>query len=150
MGKAIDKSGEPQDSKPPRFDCSYCGVMNCYRKDGDFPLTCTGGAVSKAQIEKLKDLYQNDPFVSKMAFSAAEIEGTYYGKLTRVEEIVAFARRIGAVKLGIASCIGLMNETKTFVKILKAHELESFCAICKIGSIDKKEIGIKEDLKVQK
>jgi uncharacterized metal-binding protein len=124
--------------------------MNCYRRDGEFPLVCTGASVSEAQIEKLKELYQRDPLVSKMALSAAEIEGTYYGKLTRVEEIIAFARRIGAVKLGIASCVGLMDETRTFVKILKAHKLESFCAICKIGSIDKTEIGIKEDLKVQK
>jgi uncharacterized metal-binding protein len=124
--------------------------MNCYRREGSFPGACIGESVSKAQIESMKKLYQNDPLVSKMALSAAEIEGTYYGKLTRVEEIIAFARRIGAEKLGIASCIGLMSETRTFVKILEAHGLNSFCSICKVGSIDKTEIGIKDEMKVQK
>jgi uncharacterized metal-binding protein len=150
MGKIKAKGGGAKDSKGLRFDCSYCGVMNCHSRDGDFPLACTGGDVSEAQIESLKKLYQEDTLVSKMALSAAEIEGTYYGRLTRVEEIVAFARRIGAVKLGIASCVGLMNETKTFVKILKAHELNSYCVICKVGSIDKTEIGIEEGMKVNK
>jgi len=73
----------------------------------------------------------------KIAHTAAEIEGTYYGKLTRVEEIIAFAKRIGAKKIGIATCIGLMNEAKIFAKILKAKGLESYSVICKVGSIDK-------------
>ncbi|MDR1471774.1 MAG: DUF1847 domain-containing protein, partial [Synergistaceae bacterium] len=97
----------------------------------------------------LKDLYGNDPCVSKLALAAAEIEGTYYGKLTRVEEIIAFARRIGAHRLGIASCVGLMSEARTFVKILEAHGLGSFCAICKVGAVDKTEIGIKDEMKVR-
>ncbi|MDR3354416.1 MAG: DUF1847 domain-containing protein [Synergistaceae bacterium] len=150
MGKINAKGSGVKGLKNTNFDCSHCGVMNCYRRAGDFPLACTGGDVSEAQMESLKRLYQDDPVVSKMALSAAEIEGTYYGRLTRVEEIVAFARRIGAEKLGIATCVGLMNETKTFVKILRAHELNSYCVICKIGSIDKTEIGIKEDMKVNK
>ena len=85
------------------------------------------------ESEELKKLYQTDPFVSKLSNAAAEIEGTYYGKLTRAEEIIAFARRIGAKKIGIAACMGLIAEAKIFVRILKAHELESYCAICKVG-----------------
>jgi len=41
---------------------------------------------------KSNELYKNDSLVSKIAHTAAEIEGTYYGKLTRVEEIIAFAK----------------------------------------------------------
>jgi len=53
-----------------------------------------------------------------------------------VEEIIAFAKRIGAKKIGIATCIGLMNEAKIFAKILKAKGLESYSVICKVGSIE--------------
>jgi len=102
------------------------------------------------EIEKVNELYRNDSLVSKISHAAAEIEGTYYGKLTRVEEIIAFAKRIGAKKIGIATCIGLMNETKIFTRILKAKGLESYSVICKIGSIDKTEIGIPEKFKIQK
>ncbi|MDA8220359.1 MAG: DUF1847 domain-containing protein [Desulfitobacterium hafniense] len=42
------------------------------------------------------------------------LRGTYFGKITRVEEIVLFAKRIRAQKIGIATCVGLMSEAKTF------------------------------------
>jgi len=133
-----------------QFCCSDCGLQSCYRREKNFPKKCAGEKIAQAQIDNIKNLYQTDPFVSKISKAAAEIEGTYYGKLTRIEEIIAFARRIDAKKIGIATCIGLINEAKIFVKILKAHGLESYCAICKVGSIDKTEAGIPENLKVQK
>ncbi|MDR0569757.1 MAG: DUF1847 domain-containing protein [Clostridiales Family XIII bacterium] len=132
------------------FCCSDCGVLNCYRQEGSFPKECVGAKkVGAKEIEALKATYRDDPFVSKLSRAAAEIEGTYYGKLTRVEEIIAFARRIGAEKIGIASCIGLMGETRTFTRILDAHRLSSYCAICKVGSIDKAEVGVPEEMKLQ-
>jgi len=132
--------------KNKEFCCSDCGMQSCYRQDKNFPGLCIGEEVDKAEIDSLKELYK----ASKLSYAAAEIEGTYYGKLTRVEEIIAFARRIDAKKIGIATCIGLIAETKIFVKILKAHGLKSYTAICKVGSIDKTEVGIPENLKVQK
>lgn len=136
--------------KGKEFSCSDCGLQSCYRRHKDFPKTCAGAEVSQTQMEDIKELYRNDPLASKLSNAAAEIEGTYYGKLTRAEEIVAFARRIGASKIGIATCIGLINEAKIFVKILKANLLDSYCAICKVGSVDKTEVGIPNELKVQK
>lgn len=132
------------------FSCSDCGVLNCYRREKSFPSECLTTNLSDKELEKVKELYKNDEFVSKISSAAAEIEGTYYGKLTRVEEIIAFANRIGAKKIGIATCIGLMNEAKIFAKILKAKGLESYSVICKVGGIDKTEVGVPEELKVQK
>lgn len=132
------------------FSCSDCGVLNCYRQERNFPEFCLTTAVSEREIERVNELYRNDHFVSKIAHAAAYIEGTYYGKLTRVEEIIAFAKRIGAKKIGVATCIGLMSEAKIFVQVLKAKGLESYCVICKVGSIDKTEVGIAEELKIQK
>lgn len=132
------------------LSCIDCGVLNCYRKEGDFPKFCLTTNTEKDEIEEINELYKNDEFVHKISHAAAEVEGTYYGKLTRVEEIVAFANRIGAKKIGIATCIGLMNEAKIFAKILKVKGLESYGIICKVGSIDKTEAGIDEKLKLQK
>lgn len=130
------------------LSCSDCGVFNCFRKNKDFPHFCL--TTGNDSGEEVLELYKKDELVSKIARAAAEIEGTYYGKLTRVEEIIAFAKRIGAKKIGIATCIGLINETKVFVKILKAKGLESYGVLCKVGAIDKTEIGIPEELKVEK
>jgi len=131
------------------FDCGDCPTLNCYRKADAFPGFCLTEAANTSEVEEVNKLYREDPQTAKIAAAGAEIEGTYYGRLTRVEEVVAFARRIGAKKIGIATCIGLMNETKTFIKFLEAQGLESYSVICKVGSVDKTEIGIPEKLKVQ-
>lgn len=137
-------------SQKNKLSCSDCSVLNCYRRDNDFPKFCLTTKLDSQEVERVNQLYRNDPLVSKLSHAAADIEGTYYGKLTRVEEIIAFANRIGAKKIGIATCIGLMNETKIFTKILKAKGLESYSVICKVGSVDKTEVGVAEELKIQK
>jgi uncharacterized metal-binding protein len=101
-------------------------------------------------LSKVLELYQGDGEEARASRAAAEVEGTYYGKLTRVEEIIAFANRIGAKRIGIATCVGLIEETRVFVKILDAHGLKSYSVLCKVGAVDKTEIGIPEELKVLK
>ncbi len=130
------------------ISCSACGVLNCYRRDKSFPEFCLTSGAGEAAEEALA-LYNSDGLDAAMARAAATIEGKYYGRLTRVEEIIAFAKEIGAKKIGIATCIGLINEAKIFAKILAAKGLEGYCVICKVGSVDKTEIGVPEELKIQ-
>jgi uncharacterized metal-binding protein len=129
--------------------CTSCGVLNCYRQNGVFPQFCLTKKFVAAN-EQATTLYQGEGETARIARAAAEIEGLYYGKLTRVEEIIAFAKRIGAAKIGIATCIGLIEEAKIFARILEAKGLASYSVICKVGSVDKTAIGIPEELKVQR
>ncbi len=129
--------------------CMSCGTQNCYRKEGKFPGFCLTGRLDPEELAEVLDLYRDGSQVSKVARAAAEIEGRYFGTLTRVEEIVAFAKALGARKIGIAACVGLAAEALTFAKILEVKGLESYGVICKVGSVDKSEIGIPEELKVQ-
>ena len=130
--------------------CAQCGLLNCYRRDKRFPDFCLTERADRALVEQTAAVYRGDELEARMAHAAAEVEGTYYGKLTRVEEIVAFANRIGAKRIGIATCIGLIEETRIFAKILKAHGLESYAVLCKVGSVDKCDVGIPDSLKVKK
>ncbi|HBS60208.1 MAG: DUF1847 domain-containing protein [Bacillota bacterium] len=129
------------------LSCTACNTYNCSKLNKEFPAFCLttisrqGGDITQ-QIEEVTALYREDPFVSKIARAAAEIEGEYYGKYTRAEEIVAFAKRIEAKKVGIATCGGLINEAKIFVKILTKQGLESFSVMCKVGAVHKAAIGI--------
>lgn len=131
------------------FSCTDCGVLNCYRRDKAFPTACLTGKVTKRELDRILDLYENDELISKLAKTAAIIEGTFYGKLTRVEEIIEFAKRIGAKKIGIATCIGLIQESRIFAKLLRHNGFEVAGVLCKVGSVDKTEIGIPEELKVE-
>ena len=136
--------------KKPNHSCSECGLLNCYRRDQHFPDFCLTEGADREVVEGVSKIYRGKSQDAVIARAAAEVEGTYYGKLTRVEEIIAFAHRIGAKRLGIATCIGLIQETRIFVKILKAHGIQSYTVLCKVGSVDKTAVGIPEELKVKK
>jgi len=56
---------------------------------------------------------------------------------------------LGAARIGIATCFGLIEETRTLVKILRLAGFQTFTALCKVGSIDKTEMGIPEKLKIK-
>jgi uncharacterized metal-binding protein len=129
--------------------CSECRLLNCYRRDKKFPPFCLTEKTEPGQLAEVKRHYQGEEQDAEISRAAAEVEGTYYGKLTRVEEIIAFANRIRAKKIGIATCIGLIEESRIFVKVLKAKGLASYTVLCKVGSIDKCEVGIPDALKVQ-
>ena len=143
--KSVNKSALEQS-----ISCSSCGVLNCYRQTEKYPDLCPTINTDAAVLKSAKNTYLGRALDARMACAYAEVEGTYRGKLTRVEEIIAFANRIGAKKIGIATCIGLIEETRIFVKILKANDLESYAVLCKVGSVDKTEIGVPEEMKLQK
>lgn len=96
---------------------------------------------------------------ARLARMAARVEGLCYDKVegsdvvnarwTRVEDTVALAKLMGWKRLGIASCIGLLYETEQLSAILTAQGLEPQSVCCKTGSIDKLELGIREEEKVR-
>ena len=135
--------------KPDVVTCSECGQLNCYREDARYPGICATEDLTPEQRAELVQLYGGDGLDAKLARAAAEVEGLYYCQLNRIEETVAFARRIGAKRLGIATCVGLIDDTKILVDILRLAGFETRTALCKVGSIDKSEIGIAEDLKIK-
>ncbi len=129
--------------------CSDCRQKHCYRQDKHYPEFCATEALDPQEREELVAFYSGDSQDAAIARAAAEIEGLYYCKINRVEETVAFARRIGARRIGIATCLGLLEETRTLVKILRLAGFETHTAMCKVGSVDKAEIGLPENLKIQ-
>ncbi len=136
--------------KKPSISCSECVQLNCYRHDKRFPNFCLTEGADREVVRKISRRYRGRNPDAVIARAAAEVEGVYYGKLTRIEEIIAFANRIGAKRIGIATCIGLIQETRVFVKVLKAHSLIPYTVLCKVGSVDKTEIGIPDELKVKR
>jgi uncharacterized metal-binding protein len=134
--------------KPDVVTCSECGQLNCYRHDRRYPKICATVDLSPEERAELVELYGGDSRDAVISRASAEIEGQYYCKINRVEETVAFAHRIGAHRIGIASCLGLIEETRVLTEILRLAGFETRTALCKAGSIDKTEIGIPENLKI--
>lgn len=130
--------------------CSDCSVVSCSRRDKEFPAFCLTSATPSQVVAEVTEFYRGEGLDARIARAAAEVEGVYYGKLTRAEEIVAFANRIGARRIGIATCLGLIEESRVFSRILTAKGLEPYAVVCKVGSVDKSEIGVPEEMKVRK
>ena len=131
--------------------CSDCGVLACKNKaEEKYPAFCLTEHVDTQLLGEAFSVYQEDEEQGKIARVSAGIEGEFYGRLTRVEETIEFIKRMGYKKIGIASCVGLMNETRIFTKILKANHIDYYTVGCKIGAIDKGEIGIPDELKLNR
>jgi uncharacterized metal-binding protein len=142
------KAGSSAGSKKNKPSCSECGGRGCYRAEPsapDFCLTTENQEAARAT----RELYAGDNIDGRLARLAAEVEGEYYGRLTRLEETIVFAQKLKAKKLGIAGCIGLLDEAGLYAKIVRTAGIETRTVVCKVGAIDKTEIGLTEDLKVR-
>jgi len=124
-----------------KFSCTDCGVLNCSKRNASYPEFCLTTGLDEKETEEVTKLYANKTN-RKISVISAEIEGEFYGKYTRVEEIVEFAKRMGAKKIGIATCVGLINESRIFAKILKKNGFEVYGVICKVGSFNKTDVGV--------
>jgi uncharacterized metal-binding protein len=103
---------------------------------------CHNGKDCFSQAGNHKQLYQNGQ-IAKLHKAASAIEGRYYGKETRLGEIILFAKELGYKKIGLAFCIGLSKEAKVIDEILSNFfEVVSVC--CKACGIDKKDFDLQQ------
>ncbi len=155
-------------STPPTFRCSACaavwqktGRTHCWSDPAErppAPRRCPGPRFPDVVADAF-DAYRGDGGDARMARVAAVVEGLCYqpvpgsdavnARWTRVEDTIAFAKLMGYRKIGIATCIGLLDETRRLAEILEAQGLEPVSVCCKTGSIDKLELGLGEEHKVR-
>lgn len=132
-----------------KFSCTECNFLNCQTRDKEFPKKClTTAEANEPVLQDALSIYQQDEN-NRIMHASAEVEGQYYGQLTRVEEIIVFAKKIGAKKIGVASCAGLIKENRVFADILRANDLEVFGVLCKVGGQDKCSVGIADKDKIR-
>ncbi len=143
---------------PPQ--CAFCGidVKLCRSEEGTGPGFCptrNKGEIVEASLAKYRKRG-----TMRFARSASLQEAECYDRRdekpfvmrpvrTRVEEIVEFAGRMEYKKLGVAFCIGLMQEANTFVRILRKNGFETVSVCCKAGGVPKEFLGLGEDEKVR-
>lgn len=125
------------------LSCVDCGTQNCKFKDRTYPDFCLTANLSEDDAKWAAERYEEDRNHEVMVASA-EVEYEGYCQWTRVQEIMEFARKIGAKKIGIANCIGLINEARIFARILRANGFEAYSVVCKVEGRAKTSMGIPE------
>lgn len=123
--------------------CVDCRTANCIKMESFFPEFCLTTNIDPDLLADAMKEYE-DPEINKVAVASAEVETENYCKMTRIEETVEFAKKIGAKKVGIATCAGLLQEARIAAKILRHKGLEVYGVACKCGTQKKTSIGVPE------
>ncbi|MCI8560437.1 MAG: DUF1847 domain-containing protein [Dorea sp.] len=124
-----------------KLSCADCAVTNCNAMDKAYPVFCPTVNMEETVRKEALDTYNEDDNLRVMK-TAAEVEHEGYMQWCRVQEIIEFAKKMGYRKLGIATCVGLIRETKILTDILRSHGFEVFGIACKAGAVPKVEMGI--------
>ncbi len=111
------------------MNCAHCGQKPTNRCNSE-GFDCCGGKLDLCDYEQQQN--------QKMHHTSDCIRQEYGDSLSRLEEIIHFARRLEYKKIGLAFCIGLADEAFLVADILKKHfSVESAC--CKISGMDKEK-----------
>lgn len=127
-----------------KLSCVDCGVINCKTRDKEYPEFCLTTGLSAETVEMVRKLYEEEEN-KRVSVISAEIENEFYLRYTRVQELVEFAKRMGFQKIGIATCVGLIEESRVLARILRKNGFEVYGSVCKIGSFEKKSVGVAEE-----
>lgn len=122
------------------YNCALCSIHACSSgKLDNAPKNCP--CVSE-KMDSIKSLYNSDKENYKIAQASSLVVSEGYGEKTRLEETIAFAQKCGYKKIGLAFCIGLVNESKIVSKVLSYNGFNVSSVICKNGHISRGLIDI--------
>ena len=124
--------------------CVDCAVTRCDNSGSaaPYPAFCVSQALAGGEAEDSLEQYRADPEDLKLAQTAASVESDGYRKWPRVQETIVFAKRMGYRKIGIATCVALIRESRTLARLLRANGFEVYGVGCKAGELDKSDLGI--------
>lgn len=126
-----------------QLGCSDCRVKACHTLQGNYPEFCPSLVLSETVLAEAMKEYEN-PEIQKVAIAAAETESENYCKMTRLEETMEFAKKIGAKRIGLAHCVGLLQEANIAARVFRKNGFEVIGIGCKCGEQKKAQIGISE------
>ena len=124
--------------------CVDCGTQNCKFKDRTYPDFCPTLNLKESDREWALERY-DEGRNREIMIASAEVDYDVYCHWTLVEEIIAFAHKINAHRIGIANCIGLLNEARIFARILRDNGFEPYTVICKVAGQAKSSMGIPKE-----
>lgn len=119
--------------------CANCPVHCCVDLDLDHaPGKCPG---KTADMEDVIKEYQTE---ENLLFGrvCSEVSMSKGGAKPRILELIEVCKGCGFHKLGLAFCVGFVEEAKIIDRILRYHGFETESIICKVGALDKSVQGI--------
>jgi uncharacterized metal-binding protein len=120
------------------FKCALCQVRACCSPPDEKKMPAFCPAPDHADLlEGVRQEIASDDRLRQLLAASARTEATDYPMASRMENTIDFARRLGAQRLGIATCVGCLNEARIVQEILESHGFQVWSVGCKVGSIPK-------------
>lgn len=141
-----------------KINCAKCTEQLCRNSSSlKGPKNCPTKIESNLIKSVMKEYDASD--LREYARITSVIEGMSYHRVgwseeptpltTRLEEIIRFAAMMNYKKLGVAFCVGLIEEAKMLVTLLENSGFDVVSVCCKVGGIAKENIGIKDEEKIR-
>jgi len=139
--------------------CALCQLKMriCCSEEGRAPTFCST-LLYAAALAKAREEYQK-PEIKEFARQASLQEAECYINRAsepffpypvkpRLQETIEFSRKMKYKKLGLAFCMGLRYEASIMNEILQNHGFEVISVMCKVGGVEKNELGLNNQEKV--
>jgi uncharacterized metal-binding protein len=130
-------------SETKTIQCHQCKNNECLtRYPQGIPEYCQVRRFPDLIEENKRQYFEADD--SKFHLAAAKVlkRGGY--DWTRVQQCIEFARELGAKKVGLAVCVGLIREGREFAYLLDRAGFQVISVACMVGSLSPQETGIPE------
>ncbi len=121
--------------------CNTCTRMEC-RHDypQGIPAWCMAARFHDV-LESTKSEYAAPESVD-IYTAAARVVSNGYGRWPRIQEAIEFARELKLRKIGLASCVALINELGLVSELFIGAGFEVVSAACQIGRVSPEARGV--------
>jgi uncharacterized metal-binding protein len=117
------------------FTCDSCTTITNSLGSVEYPEGCLTMALDREELNKIIHIYTDSSIATPSPTAAEEFSESGSGTFRHANEIVQHARNLGAKKIGITSCAAFLKETRHLITYLKGQGFESYCVICKTGTV---------------
>jgi len=136
-----------------RPQCVKCPRVLCYPDiaAGEEPPSRTKQDLIKKSVREYEhqDVREFARLASVQEFECYEqTPAGFRTKIPRIEETIQLAHKNGFKRLGLAFCVGVVNEARMITTILEIKGFEVVSVCCKAGAIPKETIGIRPEEKI--
>jgi uncharacterized metal-binding protein len=116
------------------MNCTNCDDKVCRKQQ----TSCDRESFDKTEVIRQ---YQ-EPLNSEIVKAAAElVDSGRAGTLSRIEEIIEFAKLMNSQKIGIAYCFGMEQHAKAIEKLLTDEWFDVSAVSCSVGGLKQSEVN---------
>lgn len=136
--------------------CAYCYKDKSCKIEGGNALSDCPTKNRDARRQELLKNYATEGYYDFLLQSLRQVAAGYevdenrkpHPVKTRLQELIEFCHRMGYKRLGLAFCTALEDDAKKLTQILNAEGFEVVSIVCKVGGIEKPDIGLEEEGKI--